>query len=489
MERTVKSTRSATSFIIISFVAVFVGLAASLSLIVYVLLLIVSVSLLFLILNRPERSVYIYTLLIFVPICTGKYLGHEVLISYLLIPIVMVLYLFQKIVNNVPIYSFQWRLNPLLVPILIYFLVVFVNFLRNPPSLAGLEYRPQGFHAWFRYLLSFCSYFIFAEVVATDMKITQRAVKFLWRLCFSLSVLGVILIYSYSAQNILSNLENYGVFYNFFGGMQTFPHYRLPGGGYRIGTLGGVASIGLILLLARTYKVKNIWRWVLGGFLTYSLILAGGRSGFGGIMMALLVWMIIIEKKARYYVMSLTIFLFLYLSVFVFYEIIPGSLQRIFNIFGSFRQLDYGRSLLFPVFLESSLRHPILGVGIGSIETSWEEIALGGALETYIVSNLRLGGHGTYISILYLMGLAGFIPFAWGLIKGLKCSYSLSKRNNDKLIMSLAIFCFLWLIYYLIPMALGGTGSDMFYFAIMGIISGLCIRQKIGRKVLKRIGK
>lgn len=489
MERIVKSTQSATSIIIISFVVVFVGLAVSLFPSVYVLLLIVGVSLLFLILNKPERSVYICMLLIFIPICIAKYLGHPILGSYFLIPLITFLYLFQKIMGNVSIYSLKTSLNPLLVPILIYFLVVFANFLRNPPSLTGLEYRPQGFHVWFNYLLCFCCYFIFAEVMATDMKVTQRVVKFLWRLCFSLSVLGVILIYSYSAQNILSNLENQGILYNFFGGMQTFPHYRLPGGGYRIGMLGGVASIGLILLLARTYKVKNIWRWVLGGFLTYSLILAGGRSGFVGIMIALLVWMIIIEKKARYYVMSLTIFLFLYLSVFVFHEIFPGSLQRIFNIYAGFRQLDYGRSLLFPLFRESFLRHPILGVGIGSIETSWEEMTLGGAFETYIVSNLRLGGHGTYISILYLMGLAGFIPFIWGLIKGLKCSYSLSKRNNDKLIMSLGIFCFLWLIYYLIPMALGGRGSDMFYFAIMGIISGLCIRQKIGRKVLNRIGK
>jgi len=172
MEHIVKSIQSTTPFIIIcfvSFVAVCVGLAVLLSSPLYILLLIGGALLLFLILEKPERGIYICVLLIFVPICMGKFLGSAVSISYFIIPIVTVLYLFQKFAERI-FYSLRWRLNPLLIPVLIYFSVVFINYLRNPlllTDLTKLRYAPQGFRAWFSYLLSFCYYFIFAEVVLT----------------------------------------------------------------------------------------------------------------------------------------------------------------------------------------------------------------------------------------------------------------------------------------------------------------------------------
>jgi len=411
----------------------------------------------------------------------GKFLDNAVPISYFIIPIPTVLYLFQKFAKKIS-YSLRWRLNPLLIPVLIYFSVVFANYLRNPvlpTDLTKLRYAAQGFGAWFSYLLSFCYYFIFAEVVSTDTKITRRAIRFVWQLGLILILLGVILIYSHSAQNILYSLQNQGVFLDSFfdtgRGDLLNTGYRLSTGGYRIGTLGEVASILLILLLAGTWKVKNILKWLLYGSLGYGLILSGGRSGFAGIVLALLIWMVI-QKKPRYLVISFMVFLSLYFGMFVFYEVLPGSLQRILKIRGSLEQLDVGRASVFPLYWESFLHHPLFGVGIGSSGFRY-------SLEWsfFVSEQLRLGGHGTYISILYLMGLAGFIPFIWGLVRSLKYSYSLSKKENDKFNASLAMFCFLWLVYYLIPMGLGGSGSNVLYFAILGIVSGLCIKRERGQ--------
>jgi len=415
----------------------------------------------------------------------GKFLGSAVSISYFIIPIVTVLYLFQKFAKRI-FYSLRWRLNPLLIPVLIYFSVVFINYLRNPlllTDLTELRYAPQGFRAWFSYLLSFCYYFIFAEVVSTDTKITQRAIRFVWQLCFILTLLGVILIYSYSAQNILYNLQNQGVFLKSFfdtgrGGLLN-TGYGLSTGGYRIGTLGEVASIWLILLLARTCEVKNILRWILYGFLGYSLILSGGRSGFAGIVLALSIWMVI-QKKPRYLIISFMVFLSLYCGTFLFYEALPESFQRILKIRGSLEQLDVGRASVFALYWESFLHHPLFGAGIGSAGFRYSS-----GLSFLISEQLRLGGHGTYISISYLMGLVGLVPFIWGLVGGLKHSYSLSRKTNDRFNASLAMFCFLFLVYYLIPMSFGGKGSNMFYFAILGIVSGICIRRRRGQTLAK----
>jgi len=309
------------------------------------------------------------------------------------------------------------------------------------------------------------------------MKTTQKTIKFLWQLCLILGVLGVILIYSHSVQNVLHNLQSQGVISDsFFGiGGSDFlsTRYRLSTGGYRIGTLGSIASIGLILLLAGAYKAKNILKWTLYGFFGYSLILSGERSGFAGIVLTLLVWMMV-QKKPRYLIVSFMIFLSLYLGIFVFYEALPGSLQRILKIYGSFEHLDVGRASVFLLYWENFSHDPLFGVGIGSssfrYSSEW--------LSLFKSEQLRIGGHGTYVSILYLMGLAGFIPFAWGLVGSLKFSYSLLKRENDKFKVALAMFCFLWLVYYLIPMGFAGYGASMLYFAIIGTVSGLCIRQR-----------
>lgn len=486
----VKSTRSATSFVVISFVTVFVGLVISLYSSIYILLLIAGALSLFWILKKPDRSVYVCMLLIFVPICVTKYLGNTVPMSYFIIPIVTVLYLIQKFPRGIP-YSLRLQLNPLLIPIAVYFSVVFISYLRSPVvpgDLSKLGYAPQGFRAWFEYLLSFCVYFLFAEVVCTNIKITQKIIKFLWQLCLVLGVLGVILIYSHSVQNVFYNLQSQGVISDsFFGiGGNNFlsARYRLPTGGYRIGTLGRIASIGLILLLAGTYKVKNILKWTLYGFFGYGLILSGGRSSFAGIVLALLIWMMI-QKKLKYLIALSMIFLSLYLGIFIFYEALPGLLQRILKIHGSFEHLDVGRASVFALYWEYFSHHPLFGVGIGSssfrYSSEW--------LSFFISEQLRIGGHGTYASILYLMGLAGFIPFVWGLGGSIKLSYSLSKRENDKFNVSLAMFCFLWLVYYLIPMGFEGTGSNVFYFAVIGIISGLCVRrnrEKSSHHSLKR---
>jgi len=98
----VKSTLSASSAVIISFVVVFIGWVISLYSSVYILLLIAAALLLFWVLKNPERSVYGCMLLIFVPICVTKYLGNTVPISYFIIPIVTVLYLFQKCARGIP---------------------------------------------------------------------------------------------------------------------------------------------------------------------------------------------------------------------------------------------------------------------------------------------------------------------------------------------------------------------------------------------------
>ena len=45
---------------------------------------------------------------------------------------------------------------------------------------------------------------------------------------------------------------------------------------------------------------------------------------------------------------------------------------------------------------------------------------------------------------------------------------------------ALALFCVLFLIYYLFPMGVGGNGADPILFAVLGIVAGLWSRERRG---------
>jgi len=475
MEHIIKSTKSIT----LPVMAVLVGLMICLFSPVYVLLLIVGVLLLLCVLSNPERSIYICIFLVFIPIGMGKYFGETLPISYFLIPIIMILYLLQKIMQKSPIYSFRPSLNPLLIPTLIYFGVVFASFLRNPifPSdISKLGYESLGVHAWMGYLLSFCCYFIFTEVIATNVRITKMSLKLLWQFSLILSVVGVILVYSYLAQNMLYNLQNRGLISDFLfntGGADLLKtRYRDSAiGAYHIDTLPRVAAMGLFLLLV--VRSKILLKWVLGIFFAYALVLSGYRAPFAGTVLAFVVWLLI-KRKPKYLAVSLVILIVLYMGIFVFRENLPGLFQRTFRITGSLQGLDMGRAGAFSLFWQSFVSHPLFGVGIGH-----SGFAYSSDWFTFFVSEqLRRGGHGTYLSLPYLFGLVGFIPFMIALIQGIKSSYQLSLKTVSELDQSFAMFCFLFLIFNTIPMAFGGAGRDPFYFAMMGTISGLYIRRR-----------
>jgi len=466
-------------------VVLLVGTATALSFFLFsptvVTLSLISILVVFWVLSEPRKNIHLCILFSFVPLCAGAYFGKELPISYFIVPIITISYFLSKFMQNETIHSMKPALNPFWILILIYFSMVFANFLRNPIFLSDvfeLKYKSLGIHAWMRYVLSFCYYLIFLEVASTDLKMIKKAIKFLWWLCVVLSILGVILVYSHLAQNLLYKLQHLGIISpEFFstGGVDLMEtRYRDLSGGAHIGTVALIASIGLFLLLSQTLgKMKNLTIWICSAFFTFALILSGIRSFFIGTSLTVAIWLLI-KKKPRYILGLLMLFTCLYVAIFVCYQDLPEVFQRSFRLMGSFQELDIGRTKVFQLFLQSFLNHPLFGVGIGSsgfrYSSNWSSF--------FISEQLRTGGHGTYSSLLYLFGLVGFIPFVIILIQGIRLSYQFLLKTESKFEKSLIMFCFLFLIFYLIPMAFAGTGSDPFYFAILGIISGLWVKRR-----------
>lgn len=442
-----------------------------------ILMLLIGFWFLLLVLIKPHVGVFATILLSFIPLSMGnlfKIPGLQV--TEVVIPLITIVYFLSKIIKRKPIFVFKRSVNPLLIPILLYFGVIFANYLRNPlppSSILGIPKEMGGLRRYYEFFLCFCAYFLFVGAVSTDTKIVRGIKELLWKICLILCLLGVVVIYSYPAQNVLHSLQAQGIFSSRFfdtGGSELLEtRYRSVSGAYRIGTLGSMASVGLLLLLSGSKKVSSLSKWLLYGFLWCSLTLSGGRAGFVGTILAFCFWMVL-QRKWKALPLLLVAGFIIYMSVFVYYDILPSQLQRIFRIWGSLEQLEGGRGTVFPIFWSSFLENPVFGVAMGS-----DNVQRAG-LSHFATMLLRFGGHGTYLSLLYTTGLLGFIPFLWIYLSGIKTSLCVFNRASNKIVKTLSLFCLLYLIYDLIPLGFGGFGASMPLFMVFGIISGVYIK-------------
>lgn len=437
------------------------------------------------VLIKPHIGVFAIIVLIFIPLSIGNLFRIPHLqVAEVVIPLITIVYFLSKVLKRKPIFVFKRSMNPLLIPTLLYFGVIFTNYLRNPlppSSIVGIPQELGGLRIYYGFFLSFCAYLLFAEAVSSDMKIIQGIKGLLWQVCLVLCLLGIVLIYSYPAQNILYSLQTQGIFPPSFFGTGGFElletRYRLVSGAYRIGSLAEGASICLLLLLAGAKKVNDLSKWTLYGFLWSGVILSGARGGFLGTILAFCLWAVLQKSWKVLPLLFVTAFI-IYMCVFLYYDILPSQLQRILFIRGSLEQLEAGRGVLFPLLWSSFLENPVFGVGIGSVEVR------GTGMTRFVTQQLRFGGHGTYLSLLYTTGLLGFIPFLWIYLSGIKISLCVFNRASNKMVKTLGLFCLLYLICDLIPLGFGGHGASMPLFMVFGIISGFYLNQKCRKKYL-----
>jgi len=431
------------------------------------------------VLMKPHIGVLGTIVFIFVPVSIGNLFRIPHLqVAEVVIPSITIVYFLSKILKRKPILVFKRSMNPLLIPILLYFGVILANYLRNPlppSSIVGIPQELGGLRIYYRFFLAFCAYLLFAEAVCSNMKIIPGIKGLLWHICLILFLLGIVLIYSYPAQNILCNLQSQGIFspafYSAAGTELLETRYRMASGAYRIETLGEASSISLLLLVAGARKAKSISKWILYGPLWSGLILSGWRAGFVGTILAFCLW-VVIQKRWKALLLLFAAGFMIYMCVFVYYDILPLQFQRLFKIKGPLERLDAGRGVLFPLFWSSFLENPVLGVGMGSIEIR------GTGMTHFVTQQLRFGGHGTYLSLLYATGLLGFIPFVWIYLSGIRSSLSVFYRAPNKMVRTLSFFCVLYMIHDSIPLGFGGRGASLPLFMVLGIISGLYLSQK-----------
>ena len=158
--------------------------------------------------------------------------------------------------------------------------------------------------------------------------------------------------------------------------------------------------------------------------------------------MAILVWSFAVRNLRMSLVFSLVLACGL-VYVVSFTGQFPPFIRRTMSLFALGNEGPLPRLTLFPMYLESLVEHPWFGVGIGGTGAAGAE----GSLAGFLAQKLRTGGHGAYISLLYLFGLSAFIPFMLIIVGSLRSSYRMFRRAASPGIRSTALFCFLFLVY------------------------------------------
>lgn len=475
--RNIISQNELAANIFILFVVLAVGLIISGGLFLPHQILMVAGLFIFLIMvfNKPSVLALIVIILMFIPLSLG--IIFKVRFQWLVEPLIIMLFFsntLRKIVYKRENYALC-RKNPLLVPIILYFVVFFLNYIRNPlppATLLGLPPEAGGFRYYSENFLLMLLFFTFADLVVSEPNFTERAINALFWIVSIATIVGLLIVFVKPIASLITQLKQSGIFSTRAMASGVWGKgIDIRTGAFHSLLLGSITPLGLLLLVSGAVKIKKMYKIILFLIFGFGLIFSGVRSYFFGTIAALIVLTLQQRNKQLFFLMIIGAIL---AYIFYYYDplLLSQQFQRLFFLKGGFYEISSGRGPLFSAYWESFKKHPFFGVGIGTTEVGG---ARPGSYEYSLLMNLRYGGHSFFLGTLYTKGLAALIPFLWILGVGIYSGFKLSKikENNTG---SIAVFCLLFLVYSIIPFSVGGAATYNLLFIVIGILSGLYVR-------------
>ncbi|MHA1380857.1 MAG: O-antigen ligase family protein [Candidatus Helarchaeota archaeon] len=377
----------------------------------------------------------------------------------ILAPILCILFIIEILSKRQSFLS--KRSSLFLIAITVLFLWAIVDYIKSPVSaekLFGASYTEAGLRSYYTIFIGittfFCSFWFFRY---KKLKVNRW---FVYLIFFSL---------------LFGYLRFIGYFNNFYvpflGG-----DFRDVGENlsfYRIFGLDDIAILGVPLILSLFYKRKwNIFAiFCFASYLGF-VIISGGRSYFFGILLALIIYIILIDKKLFLWssIASLT-FILLY-KLINFFIPLTNQLNRLFAIKGGFLQQDLYRYHTFIYYWEIFREYPIFGKGIGYLKN----ITISDSnYADFISDQIMRGGHNSYLSILCIFGIGGIFFLTVTLFGSIYYSYRIFKKDIDfQNNVKLALFAFLYLIILSIVFIPGWSGYEsMELWFISGMVAGI----------------
>jgi O-antigen ligase len=243
---------------------------------------------------------------------------------------------------------------------------------------------------------------------------------------------------------------------------------------YRFSGLDYVAEIGVPALFGLyIYKNKlNLFALVL---MLIFVFLSGGRTIMIGVIVAIVLFSFLLLPKNFIYLIIGAGLMAAIAIIFLPHNFLEGQITRLSDLKeNKFMGQDAWRGMAWYLYLKSFAAHPIFGKGIGNY-SSFIYSPIPGT-EDFARTQMLSGGHGSYFSLLGILGLGGITYFLITMFGGIILAYRKIKQyvsvNIDKA--AIAIFSFMLLIILSIDCITGHNGLDIpFFFYTIGLICSL----------------
>jgi hypothetical protein len=341
-----------------------------------------------------------------------------------------------------------------------------VNYIRNPvfaQKAMGVAEQAGGIRSYYDIVMGFCLAFVVIWYLTYHLH-DRKAIR---------SFLTVVAIFSIGIGFLqltafFFNFQLPFLYSNFRFEHKAFEAARYGGMAFRIGGLSECAVIGMSAILGLSYGKKLGVKEIIALCLCATLlVLSGGRTHAGGALIAIALYAGLSgAKRAMLFIIGglLVVYFFWFLASSGY---LGGQWERYTTVTKGYEAIDQWRDLSYQLMLDSIARNPIFGKGIGYLGEGSNR-----AME-FAMGNLKVGGHGAYLSILALFGVFGLYflvsSLAYGIFKGLAIVRRATQGES-----SLAMFCLLLLTISAISYFTGGDGySDMRLYLCIGILAGL----------------
>mgnify|MGYP006283672647 CR=1 FL=1 len=362
--------------------------------------------------------------------------------------------------------------NIFIIALAILVLAAIINYIKNPVTsheLFGAGEGASGIRSYYTIFIGVLLFFIAYWLLLNDY--VNFHVLFGVLILVALAA-GILRVFSYFLE------FDTPLLYSEF-------HYAPPpteyGGSiaHRIGGLDRVTRIGLPAVIAFYHNR----RWNMGAVLLVVaffilMFLGGGRSIFLGVVFAAAVYFVLLHKQRIGFLLILAGLIFvIYLAASAFLPV-PDQFNRIFAYQGGIIQQSLPRGFLFKFYIDSFLSSPIMGKGIGFTEVGVH----GDYLSQFVTTNLMIGGHGAYLSIISIFGLCGAFNLVVFLFGGILYHLRFLKNASPALqrYQDLSLFILLSLLIKTATYVVGWSGfNDLALYLFAGLTAALFTKSRL----------
>lgn len=302
----------------------------------------------------------------------------------------------------------------------------------------------------------------------------EKFFKILLYLSLSLGLLRIMSHFLDFNIPLLSGAFDYGGEYG------KYSKLKYGGTAFRLGGLSEVVIIGIPAIFSDYVFRKKINVFVLLLLLLF-LFLSGGRTVMIGVFFSIIIFSFLFFPK-NFVNLILGGGLFLIVAAIILPEsLLQGQTGRLTTVNSeNLMGFDPGRALAWKFYFETFLSNPIWGKGIASY-TGFIYASLP-KFEGFARHLLFSGGHGSYISLLSILGLGGIAYFLIMLIGGIILSYFRINQNLDANKTAVAVFIFMILIIKAFDFFTANNGLDIpILFYCVGFIASLTVLQNMDK--------